>query len=113
MPDGSRCNRVVLIAVQGLLKPGWLPIADLRRYLRCENCGERGHVGLTIVWADRKPVGQNPASACGNYAQNSDNLSCSGLFDSLAISVAAGARSIENDGCSNEITEQQERCHRH
>jgi len=53
MLGGSHCNRVVLIAVQGLLKPGWLPIADLKRHLKCENCGERGHVDLTIVWADR------------------------------------------------------------
>jgi hypothetical protein len=53
MPDGSHCNRVSLIAVQGLLKPGWLPIADLKRYLRCDNCGERGHVDLSIMWADR------------------------------------------------------------
>jgi hypothetical protein len=51
MPDGTSCNRVVLIAVQGLLKPGWLPISELGRYLKCENCGERGHVDLTIVWA--------------------------------------------------------------
>lgn len=52
MPDGSFCNRVSLIGVQGLLKPGWLPIADLRRYLRCDNCGELGHVDLSIVWAE-------------------------------------------------------------
>jgi hypothetical protein len=53
MPDGSHCNRVVLIAVQGLLKPGWLPISELKRYLKCDNCGERGFVDLTIVWANR------------------------------------------------------------
>ena len=53
MPDGSWCNRISLIAVQGLLRPGWLPIADLKRYLKCENCGQRGHVDLSIVWADR------------------------------------------------------------
>jgi hypothetical protein len=53
MSDGSWCNRVLLIAVQGLLKPPHLPIADLKRYLKCENCGERGRVDLTIVWADR------------------------------------------------------------
>lgn len=51
MPDGSWCNRVSLIAVQGLLKPGSLPISDLKRYLKCENCGELSHVDLTIVWA--------------------------------------------------------------
>jgi hypothetical protein len=55
MPDGSHCNRVAVIAVQGLLKPGWLPISELERYLRCDNCGERGHVDLTIVWAEAKP----------------------------------------------------------
>jgi hypothetical protein len=52
MPDASRCNRVALIAGQGLLKPNWLPISELGRYLRCDNCGERGHVDLTIMWAD-------------------------------------------------------------
>jgi hypothetical protein len=54
-PDGSHCNRVVLIAVQGLNQPGWLPISELGRHLRCDNCGERGHVDLTIVWAGAKP----------------------------------------------------------
>jgi hypothetical protein len=53
MPDGSRCNRVSLVAVQGLFKPGCLPIRELKRYLRCDNCGELGHVDLSIVWADR------------------------------------------------------------
>jgi hypothetical protein len=53
VPDGSHCNRIIHIAVQGLLKPGWLPINELKRYLRCDNCGERGHIDLTIVWADR------------------------------------------------------------
>jgi hypothetical protein len=40
----------LVIAVQGLLKPGWLPI--ILRYLRCDNCGLRGDVDLSIVWAD-------------------------------------------------------------
>src|ERR1700722_13053640 len=53
MPDGSHCNRVLLIAVQRLLKAGWVPIGELQRYLRCDNRGERGHVDLTSVWADR------------------------------------------------------------
>ena len=53
MPDGSWCNRVSVIAVQGLLKPPHLLISDLERYLKCENCGECGHVDLSIVWADR------------------------------------------------------------
>lgn len=53
MPDGASCNRVVLIAVQGLNQLGWLPISELKRYLKCDNCGERGHVDLTIVWGDR------------------------------------------------------------
>ena len=52
MPDGSSCNRVAFIAVQGLLKPNWLSISNLKPYLRCDNCGERGHVDLSIVWAD-------------------------------------------------------------
>jgi len=30
---------------------GSLPISDLKRYLKCENCGELSHVDLTIVWA--------------------------------------------------------------
>jgi hypothetical protein len=51
--DGSSCNRVVLIAVQGSNQPGRLPISELKRYLRCDNGGERGQVDLTIVWADR------------------------------------------------------------
>jgi hypothetical protein len=55
MPDGSWCNRVSLIAVQGLLKPPKLLISDLKRYLKCDNCGERGHVDLSIVWAEAKP----------------------------------------------------------
>jgi hypothetical protein len=52
LPDGSWCGRISLIAVQGLLKPPSLPIADLKRYLRCDNCGQKGHVDLSIVWAD-------------------------------------------------------------
>ena len=31
-----------------------LPISELTRYLRCDNCGERGHVYLTIVWGHLK-----------------------------------------------------------
>jgi hypothetical protein len=54
MPDGSWCNRISLIAVQGLLRPPHLLISDLKRYLKCDNCGERGHVDLTIVWAGAK-----------------------------------------------------------
>ena len=53
MPDGAFCNRAVLMAVQGLNQPGWLPISELKRYLRCDNCGKRGLVDLTIIWADR------------------------------------------------------------
>jgi hypothetical protein len=52
MPDHSRCNRVVLIAVQGLNLPGYLLVKEIGRKLRCETCGERGHVDLTIIWAD-------------------------------------------------------------
>jgi hypothetical protein len=37
----------------GAAQAGSLPIADLKRYLRCDNCGERGHIDLSIVWADR------------------------------------------------------------
>jgi hypothetical protein len=53
MPDGSLCNRVSLISVQGFLKPPLMLVSDLKRYLRCDNCGELGHVDLSIVWADR------------------------------------------------------------
>lgn len=53
MPDGSSCNRIVLIAVQGLCQPGYRLIRDLKPLLKYDNCGERGHVDLTIVWADK------------------------------------------------------------
>jgi hypothetical protein len=53
MPSGEWCNRVELITVQGLQKPAWLPIANLKHILRCRKCGERGHVDLSIVWHDR------------------------------------------------------------
>jgi hypothetical protein len=53
MPDGSSCNRVVQIAVQGLCQPGHKLIRDLKPLLKCDNCSERGHVDLTIVWADK------------------------------------------------------------
>ena len=52
MPDGSWCNRETRISVQGLCRDGKVLIADLKPYLRCENCGERGHVDLSIVLAD-------------------------------------------------------------
>jgi hypothetical protein len=52
LPDGSRCNRVVHITVQGLNLPGHSLVKEIGRKLRCENCGERGHVDLTIVWTD-------------------------------------------------------------
>jgi hypothetical protein len=47
------CARTALIAVQGLCGPGHVLIRDLNPLLRCENCGERGKVDLTIGWADR------------------------------------------------------------
>lgn len=56
MPDGTYCNRVSLIAVQGLLKPPHLLISELGRYLRCDNCGERGHVDLSVEWVEAKPL---------------------------------------------------------
>jgi hypothetical protein len=46
------CGRVALIAVQGLGLPGYTPIQSLVHKLRCENCGERGKVLLSIVWAN-------------------------------------------------------------
>lgn len=51
MPDGSRCNRVALIAVQGPNLPGYTPIREIGRRLRCDNCGEKGKVDLSIVWS--------------------------------------------------------------
>jgi hypothetical protein len=46
------CGRVALIAVNGLGLPPYLRVQELKRRLRCENCGERGKVDLTIVWSD-------------------------------------------------------------
>jgi len=46
------CGRIVLIAVNGLGLPPYLRVRELGRRLKCENCGERGKVDLTIVWAD-------------------------------------------------------------
>ena len=48
-----QCGRVAFIAVQGLRQPNHRLVRDLKPLLRCENCGERGKVDLTIVWADR------------------------------------------------------------
>jgi hypothetical protein len=48
-----QCGRTAFIAVQGLCQPDHRLIRDLKPLLRCENCGERGTVELTIVWADR------------------------------------------------------------
>jgi hypothetical protein len=47
-----QCRRIVLIPVQGLGLPGHARIRELGRLLRCDNCGERGKVELTIVWRD-------------------------------------------------------------
>jgi hypothetical protein len=46
------CGRVALIGVQGLGLPSYEPIRSLAHKLRCENCGERGKVFLSIVWTD-------------------------------------------------------------
>jgi hypothetical protein len=46
------CGRVALIAVQGLGLPSYEPIRSLAHKLRCENCGERGKVLLSIEWAN-------------------------------------------------------------
>jgi hypothetical protein len=48
-----QCGRTAFIAVQGLCQPGHRLIRDLKPLLRCENCGGRGKVDLTIIWADR------------------------------------------------------------
>jgi hypothetical protein len=47
------CRRVAVICVNGLGLPGYTPILDLKRRFKCENCGEKGRVDLTIIWADR------------------------------------------------------------
>jgi hypothetical protein len=47
-----QCGRVALIAVQGLGLPSYEPIRSLDQKLRCDNCGEKGKVLLSIVWAD-------------------------------------------------------------
>jgi hypothetical protein len=47
-----QCGRVALIAVQGLGLPAYEPIRELAHKLRCENCGERGKVLLSIEWAN-------------------------------------------------------------
>jgi hypothetical protein len=46
------CRRGAFMSVKGLGLPGRTPISDLKRRLRCENCGERGKVDLTVIWAD-------------------------------------------------------------
>lgn len=50
MPDGSWCNRVALIDATKLLLPGHIKIDHLKSKLRWENCGQRGHVDLSIEW---------------------------------------------------------------
>jgi hypothetical protein len=46
------CGREVLLsldAFNGL--PSNTRIIDLKRRLRCDSCGERGHVDISVVWA--------------------------------------------------------------
>jgi hypothetical protein len=49
------CGRIALISVAGLGLPPYLRVLELKRRLMCENCGERGKVDLSIVWADSSP----------------------------------------------------------
>lgn len=51
LPSGEWCNRTSLISVKGLGLPGNFHIKNLERRLKCENCGARGRVSLSIVWA--------------------------------------------------------------
>jgi hypothetical protein len=46
------CGREVLLALDafnGLLSN--TRIIDLKRRLRCDNCGQKGHVDISVVWA--------------------------------------------------------------
>jgi hypothetical protein len=57
MPNGERCNRVTLLDVHSLRRhreplPPRTPIKDLYHWLRCENCDERGHLDLRIIWGE-------------------------------------------------------------
>jgi len=47
------CGRTALLppdAFNGL--PNYVHVTDLKRRLRCESCGQKGHVDISIVWAD-------------------------------------------------------------
>ena len=47
------CGRTVLLApdaFDGL--PSNTLIKDLPRRLRCDSCGEKGHIDVSVVWAD-------------------------------------------------------------
>jgi hypothetical protein len=50
--SNARAAAWALIAVQGPNLPAYFHVKDLKRLLRCDNCGERGKVDLTIIWAD-------------------------------------------------------------
>jgi hypothetical protein len=32
--------------------PNYLPITSLKPHLRCDGCGEKGKVDISVVWAD-------------------------------------------------------------
>jgi hypothetical protein len=47
-----QCGRVVLLApgaFDGL--PNYLHVVDLKYRLRCDHCGERGKVMVSVLWA--------------------------------------------------------------
>lgn len=47
------CGRMALLSLDAF---NGLPrnprIIDLKRHLRCDGCGQKGHVDISIVWAD-------------------------------------------------------------
>lgn len=58
LPSGERCNRIVLIAVQGLNLPGYLlvkeipqaTVLDLKTRVRCRECGAKGRAIVSVKW---------------------------------------------------------------
>jgi hypothetical protein len=42
--------RLPLDAFSGL--PSDTRVVDLKRRLRCDSCGQKGHVDISVVWAD-------------------------------------------------------------
>ena len=48
-----QCGRTVMLppdAFHGL--PSYLPVTSLKQRLRCDSCGEKDKVDISVVWAD-------------------------------------------------------------